>query len=237
MGFIRLFYDWDLAAAEREFIRGLELAPNHPPAHYWLATARAVTGELDQVFAEDEKALALDPMSPFTNAHLGWMLLLSGEYDRSIQMTRKAVELNPNLVIGHMLLGQALILKSRFPQAIAELREAVRLSEGDAWMKGFLAYAYAASGRRDLASKLLEELRGQTTASGYRRSIPIALAYAGLGDKDRAFEFLDKAYYERDPWLEAIWADHLYDSLHSDPRWIPLIKRVGVVPENLLTTP
>ena len=152
-------------------------------------------------------------------------------------MIGKAVELNPNLVIEHFLLGQALILESRFPEAIAELQEAVRLSEGDAWMKGSLSYAYAASGRKDLASKLLDELRGQSTASGYRRSIPIALAYAGLGDKNRAFEFLNKAYDERDPWLAFIHNDHLYDSLHSDPRWMPLIKRIGVAPEAPLSTP
>ena len=235
LGYIHHFYDWDLEAAEREYRRALELAPNHPPAHYWLAAALGVRGEWEQAFALIEKSLVLDPMSPFTNAQSGWTRLRHGDYEESIKMSRKTIEYSPTLVIGHMLLGHALIMVSRLDEAIAELQEAVRLSEGDAWMKGSLAYAYAASGRKDLAAGLLKELQENAPASGYRRSYPIALAYVGLGDKDRAFEFLDKAYDERDSLLGVLGSDHLFDPLHSDPRWPALLRKIGVVPEAMLS--
>jgi tetratricopeptide (TPR) repeat protein len=180
-----------------------------------------------------EKALVLDPMSPFTSAQSGWMRLRHGDYEESIRMFHKSIEFSPSLVIGHMLLGHASIMVSRFDEAIAALQEAVRLSDGDAWMKGSLAYAYAASGRKDLAAGLLRELREDVPASGYRRSFPIALAYAGLGDKDRAFEFLDKAYEERDSLLANLGEDHLFNQLRSDPRWPAVIRKIGLVPENV----
>jgi TolB-like protein/Flp pilus assembly protein TadD len=235
LGYIHLTYDWDLYAARSEFLRAIQLAPNYAPAHYGYAFTFSVQGDWDKAFAEIEKSLEVDPLSPLTNAQLGWSLLRHGEYDRSIEKTRKAIELNPSLVIGHWVLGQALILDGKHTEAIAELKKAVKLSEGDAWMKGTLAYAYAISGRKDLASKLASELQGQFNAAGYRRSLPIALAYTGLGDQDRAFEFLEKAFDERDSALWMIQPDHLYDPLHSDPRWASLLRRIGIVPEEMLS--
>ena len=225
LGYIRMQV-YDLAGAEREYLRAIELAPDYPPAHYWYSALLGIRGEWDQAVAELEKSVALDPMSYFTNVQRGWFWLRHGDYDRSIELLPKAIELNPGLAIGHLLLGQALILRSRFPEAIAELQEADRISEGDAWTRGTLVYAYAASGRRDQASRLLDEMRGPPQPTGYRRSLPIALAYTALGEKDRAFEFLEKAYDERDPVLTLLKLDHLFDPLHDDPRWAPLIKKI-----------
>ncbi|HEV8375423.1 MAG TPA: tetratricopeptide repeat protein, partial [Candidatus Polarisedimenticolia bacterium] len=231
LGFIHFSYDWDMAMARREYLRAIQLAPNCPPAHYGYAVTFSVTGEWDRSFEEIKKSIELDPLSPCTNAQMGWALLRHGEYARSIEVIRKAIELTPTLAIARMLLGHALIKTSRFPEAIAELQEAVKISEGDAWVRGSLAYAYSLSGKKDLASKLLEELRWNAVPSGYRRSMPIALAYTGLGEKDRAFEFLDKAYEERDSCLALVQQDHLFDTLHSDPRWAALVGRIGVAPE------
>jgi TolB-like protein len=230
LGYIRWQFDYDLAASEREFLRAIELAPNYPPAHYWYSANLQIQGKSDQALAEVEKSLALDPMSYFTNVFRGWHWLRHGDFDRSIELLPRAIELNPSLAIGHLLLGQALILKSRFPEAIAELQEADRISEGDSWTRGTLAYAYAASGKRDLASEVLDEMQGPLRATGYRRSFPIALAYTGLGEKDRAFEFLSRAYEERDPLLSLLSLDHLYDPLHGDPRWTGFIRKIGVAP-------
>ncbi|HET6374036.1 MAG TPA: protein kinase [Candidatus Polarisedimenticolia bacterium] len=230
LGYVRWQFDWDLTASEREFLRAIELAPNYPPAHYWYSTNLQNRGKHDQALVEVQKALALDPMSYFTNVFVGWHWLRAGEYDRAVELLPKAIELNPSLAIGHLLLGQALILKSRFPEAIAELEEADRISEGDSWTRGSLAYAYAASGRRDRASEILDELRKPPRVGGYRRSFAIALAHAGLGEMDSVFEFLDKAYEERDPLLSLLKLDHLFDPFHDDPRWMPLIRKIGIAP-------
>ena len=234
LGYIHLHYDWDLEAAEREFRRALELAPNHPPAHYWYGAVKLAQGDWDGAFAEFDKSLSIDPLSPFVNLQGGWMILRHGEIDRSIDAFRKGIELGPTMVIGHMLLGDALILRGRFEEGLAELREAVRLSDGDAWMKGSLAYGLGVSGDQEGARQLLRELLEGPTPAGFRRSYPIALAYAGLGDKDRAFEYLEKARQERDSLLAIVQGDHLLDSLHADPRWVPYLRAIGLVPESEL---
>ncbi len=231
LGYIRWDYDRDLAEAEREFRRAIELAPGYPPGHYWYSGLLSTQDRWDQAVAEVDKAIALDPLSPFTNVQEGWMWLRHGEYDRAIESISKAIDLNPNLAIGHLLIGQALILKSKHQEAIAELNEADRISQGDAWAKACVVYAHATSGKRDLASKLLDELQRETTASGYRRSLNLALAHTGLGETDRAFEFLDKAVEERDPLLSLIMMDHLYDPLHSDHRWALFLKRISSPPQ------
>ena len=230
LGYIRWQFDHDLAGAEREFLRAIDLAPNHPPARYWYGALLGVRGLWDEGAIEIEKSLDLDPMSYFTNVQHAWFYLRRGDIGRSIELFPRAIELSPGQAIGHLLLGQALILKSRFPEAIEQLLEADRISEGDSWTRGTLAYAYAASGERERAARLLEELREAPQATAYRRSLPIALAYTALGDKDRAFEFLEKSYDERDPVLSLLNVDHLFDPLHDDPRWEPFAGRIGGAP-------
>ncbi len=230
LGYLRWQYERDLDGAEREFRRAMELAPNYPPAHYWYGALLNYRGQWDRGFAEIERALTLDPLSPFANAQVGWNRLRHAKYDRAIESLSKTIELNANLGIGHLLLGQALILKSKYDEAIAELREADRIFEGDSWTRGALAYGYVASGRRDLALHLLEKLKAPPAAGGFRRCYAIALAYTGLGDRDRAFEYLDKSIEQGDPLLALISQDHLCDPLHSDRRWVALLEKLRPVP-------
>jgi len=230
LGYLHWQYERNCAAAESEFLRAIELAPGYPPAHYWYGALLTFRDQQDRGIAEVEKSIALDPLSPFANAQVGWHWLRWGDYDRAVEGLSKAIELGPDLVIGHLLLAQALILKSRPAKAIDELREVDRISPDDAWARACLVYAYSASGKKDLARNLLKELERDHTASGYRRSVNIALAYTGLGDKDRAFEYLDRAIQEDDPLLSLILKDHLYDPLHADPRWGSFVKKLAIVP-------
>ncbi|HZN04240.1 MAG TPA: protein kinase [Candidatus Polarisedimenticolia bacterium] len=234
LGYIAFHYDWDLGAAEREYLRGIELAPNHPPAHYWYAIMLSTKGDWDGATAEMEKAMSLDPLSPFVNIQAGWLHLRRGAFDEAVDRIRKGMELNPSIVIGHLLLGHVQTLRGRFEEGIAEMSEALRLSDGDAWVKGSLAYAFAASGEGKRARTLLEELLEGPTPAGFRRSYPIALAYAGLGDRDRAFTFLDKSREERDPMVSVVRTDHLLDGLHSDPRWLPYLRSLGLLSDSEL---
>jgi serine/threonine-protein kinase len=230
--YIAFTYDWDGAVAEREYLRAIALSPNHPPAHYWYGAMLGTKGKWDEGIAEVRKSVELDPLSPFANVQMAWTLLRHGETDRAVEAIRKGIEFSPTLVIGHMILGDAQVLRGRFDEGIAELREAVRLSEGDAWMKGSLACALAASGNEQEARALLRDLLEGPTPVGFRRSYPIALAYAGLGDKDRAFEYLERARKERDPLLSLVHTDHFLDRLHSDARWAPFLRAIGLVPES-----
>src|SRR5262245_28012895 len=194
----------------------------------------SMRGDWDGAIAACDRAVSIDPLSPFAILQKGWMILRHGEFDRAIDTIRKGIELSPNIVIGHKLLGDALILRGRFDEGLAELREAVRLSDGDAWMKGSLACGLALSGDREAARQLLRDLLEGPTPAGFRRPYPIALAYAGLGEKDRAFEYLEKARQERDSLVPVVRDDHLLDSLHADPRWVPYLRTIGIVPESEL---
>jgi len=234
LGYCAYTYDWDLEVAEREYRRAIELAPNHPPAHYWYGSFLATKGDWEGGFVEMEKAVALDPLSPFANLQLAWARMRHGDFDQAAEATRKGVELSPSIVIGHMLFGDVQVLRGRFREGIAELEEAVQLSEGDAWMRGSLAYALAVSGEEPLARAQLRDLLQGPTPVGFRRSYAIALAYSGLGEKDRAFEFLDKAREEKDPLLSLVDCDRFFDRLHGDPRWVPYLRSIGLVPESEL---
>ncbi|HET8948076.1 MAG TPA: protein kinase [Candidatus Polarisedimenticolia bacterium] len=231
LGYIAFTYDWNLDEAEREDLRALELSPNHPPAHYWYASVLSTRGDWDGSFRETEKALSLDPLSPFANIMMGWNHLRRGSDDQAVELLHKAIDFNPSIVLGHLLVGDAEVVRGRFPEAIAELKEAVRLSDGDAWVKGSLAHALAASGDEAGARLLLHELTEGPTPMGFRRSYPIALGWAGLKDADRAFAALDQARKERDALLSIVHNDRLFDRLHGDPRWVPYLRSIGLVPE------
>ena len=227
LGFIRLFYDWDAASSQSEFRRALELGPGYAPASYWYASWLSAVGREEEAVAEDRRAVEADPLSVFPNMHLGWMLYFSGRNDEAIEQLRKSLELNPSLMISHWLLGQTYAAQSRHDEAIAELTRAVEISENDTWMKGMLGYAYGLAGRTDDARAVLAELK-ERSGHEYVRAIPFALVHLGLGDKDQALEWLEKAYVDHDVMMVFIEHDQTFRSLWDDARFIDLVRRVGI---------
>jgi TolB-like protein/Tfp pilus assembly protein PilF len=203
LAFIRLYYDWDAASSEIEFKRALELDPGYAPARYWHASWLICTGREEEAIAEDRRAIEIDPLSVFPNTHLGWMLFFGERYDEAVEQLRKSLELNPSMMLAHWLLGQIYAVQSRHDEAIAELTRAVEISENNTWMKGTLGYAYGLAGRRDDARAVLAELKDRS-GHEYVRAIPFTLVHLGLGDKDQALEWLEKAYVDHDVMMVLI---------------------------------
>ena len=167
----------------------------------------------------------LDPLAP---GPLGYAYFGARQYDRAIELYRRAIERNPSNAHGHFLLGEAYLAKGMYGEGVAELQKAVAIENApERWNRQpMLAYGYAVSGRRDEAQKILDEQKELAKQGRYISPYNFAIIYTGIGDKDRAFEWLDKAYEEHSQPLEHVKSRPLFDSLRSDPRFTDLLGRM-----------
>jgi eukaryotic-like serine/threonine-protein kinase len=227
LAFIRLHYDWDWSDAEREFKRAIELNPNYDNAHHWYSHYLMALGRTEESLSESKRFLELDQIGLITNAHLGWHYLYAHKYDLAIEQLQKALEMDPNYGLTHWYLGEAYEQKAMYPEATAELRKAQGLLKENVAVEAEMGLVYALSGKRDEAQKVIDELK-QISKGRYVSSYHLALIYIGLGEKDRAFESLENAYRERSDSLVYLKVDPRLDTLHSDPRFADLIRRVGL---------
>jgi serine/threonine protein kinase/Tfp pilus assembly protein PilF len=221
---IKFQYDWNFARAEEDFKQVIELNPNYAEAHHQYMYYLAMMGKPMEALAEIKLAQQLDPVNPSINVDVCLPYYLAQQYDQSIAQARKALEMFPNFYLPHMALGSALFEKGDISAGIEELEKA-KTMEPTPLVIGQLGYAYAKSGRNDEARKSLAELKEQSKG----RYVPpfwIAMIYVGLGEKDEAFAWLEKAYQEREWWLVWIKMDPKVDSLRFDSRFIDLLKRL-----------
>jgi len=227
LAYIRLNYDWDWAGAEREFKRAIELDPNYANAHHWYSHYLIAMSRPEESLAESKRALELDQLDMVMNLHLGWHYIYAHQYDLAIEQFRKTLEMDPNYGLTHWYLGQAYAQKGMYAEAETELRKAKNLLQQIVAVDADIGYAYAASGKGGEAKKVIDELK-QLSKQRYVSSYYIALIYAGLGEKDLAFEWLENAYKERSDLLVYLNRDPRLDSLRPDPRFADLVKRVGL---------
>jgi eukaryotic-like serine/threonine-protein kinase len=222
---IHWWSDWDFPAAEQEFKRAIELDPNEPNnfAIYAVFVARTL-GRFDEGIAMANRALQLDSLSVVVHYHVAAVFYSARQPDRAAAEANQMHELDRNSFLAHRYLGLAYLLKGQNEQAIAELQKTVDPQSG--FGLDLLGCAYGIAGRKSEALKTLAELQ----ALAGRKYIPphsFAYIYAGLGDKERAFEWLEKGYTGRDDSLTKLKTDPLFDSLRSDPRYTDLMRRVG----------
>jgi tetratricopeptide (TPR) repeat protein len=215
-------FDWDWASAEREFRRAIELDPGYATAHHWYAWHLSEMGRNSEAIAEMRKAENLDPLSLIISADVAEILLVAHSYDQAIEQSRKTIDMDPNFAVAHYELGQALVQKHMYKEAIAELQKAIELSGGSTTCTSNLAFAYAASGRRKEAEKILSDLKNRSK----QNASEIALMYVGLNEKDEAMAWLEKAYEER--FNPSILLRPAFDPLRSDPRFQNLVRRIGL---------
>jgi TolB-like protein/DNA-binding winged helix-turn-helix (wHTH) protein/Tfp pilus assembly protein PilF len=218
--------NWDFAGAEKEYKRAIELNPSYIEAHHAYAHLLLAIGRPDEALSESLRLLEIYPLDLTMNAHLGWQYLSTRQYDQAIEKCRGTLEVGDNY-FAHYYLGQAYEQKGRYDEGIAEFKKAIAMSKASTEATAALGHAYAISGRTGEAHRVLEELQESSkkhyVSLGYQ-----ALIYAGLGEKDKAFEWLQKAADERAGWLIFINVDPRYDSLRSDPRFQALQRRVGL---------
>jgi tetratricopeptide (TPR) repeat protein len=195
LGTVKLFYDWDWPGAEKEFRRALELNPSLVEAHLGYATYLATLGRFDEALAEDKLALSLDPASPRARVASLLHSYLARRFDQTIEQCRQAIELTPNLGAPHAILGLALSFAGRLPDGIVAAEDGARLSGSPSHL-AWLGYVYAKARNRNGAKKVIEKLIEQSKQR-YVCSVDMAGIYVGLGEPERAFQWLEKAYSER----------------------------------------
>jgi TolB-like protein/DNA-binding winged helix-turn-helix (wHTH) protein/Flp pilus assembly protein TadD len=225
LAFIEDLYDWDWASAEKEYKRALALNPGYATAHHWYAWHLIVMGRNDEGIAELKKAESLDPLSLIISADLADALCIAHFYDESVQQSQKTIEMDPHFAVAHYQQGQALEQKHRHDEAIAEFRRAIELSGGNTTFESNLANAYAVSGRKEEAIKIVKDLENRQS-QGSSTDASIALIYVGLGDNNRAMLWLSKAYQAR--FNPSILMRPVFDPLRSDPRFQDLLHRIGL---------
>jgi TolB-like protein/Tfp pilus assembly protein PilF len=214
-------FDWDTAG--REFKRGLELSPGNAVGHLWYAWYLALRGRRNEVLTERTLAAKLDPVSPYAVESLGDYYSAVGRYDAAVQQFQSALALEPNFGLAHQDLGDSYLLQGRCGNAIEELRLANESMPGPRRMAD-LGYGYAVCGHQNEARRILQAFLTEPKP-GVIPALAIAEIYVGLGDKDRAFPWLEKAIDERDLGLGLRW-DGYYESLRSDPRFNGLLHRM-----------
>ena len=195
LGAAKLFHDWDWPGAEKEFRRALELNPSLVEAHLGYATYLATRGRFDEALAEDKLALSLDPASPRARVASLLHSYLARRFDQTIEQCRQAIELAPDLGAPHAILGLALSFAGRLPDGIVAAEDGARLSGSPSHL-AWLGYVYAKGGNRNGAKKVIERLIEQSKQR-YVCSVDMAGIYVGLGEPERAFQWLEKAYNER----------------------------------------
>lgn len=239
MGNILHNYDWNWSAAEGEFKRAIELNPNYAMAHHLYAHLLIETGRAEESLAEASRALELDPYSPFINNGLARQYYLSRQYDKAIAQCQVGLQINPTYLPARIQLALAYEQQGKLAEATSELQQAAGLIAGSnaaastahpidlPVLHALLGHAYAVAGRESDARNELSKLQ----TSGGSRYIPasyFAVLWMGLGDKDKAFTWLDRGYQERSEHMLYLGIEPLVDPLRSDPRFALLLKKIGL---------
>jgi DNA-binding SARP family transcriptional activator len=221
---VKLHYAWDLAEAEREFARALSLNPNDANTHHWQARLLFLRGHVEDSLKASQRASQLAPLE--LGHAPNWALYYQRRFDEVIAENRKLLALHPNYPNGHSRLGKAYLHKRQFAEARAEFEQTLKLDDRtSAW--AWLAHTLALAGQEKEAREILQKLTG-AARQRYVSAYSLALIHTGLGDREQAFAWLDKAYEDRDGELLFLHLEPALDSLRTDARFTTLIRRVGV---------
>jgi TolB-like protein/Flp pilus assembly protein TadD len=221
-------YDWNWEAAGRELRRAIEQNPGYAPTYHSYALYLYEESRLDEAIAAIHRAQQLDPASPNIARAAGLILSSEKQYDQAIKELHRAIELDPTHFNTHVGLGELYVRTGRFSEALAELEKADQMSAGNPPIRARLAWSYAQGGRKQEAERLLAELLGKVKP-GYL-AVPIALVYMGLGRKQDALGWLERAADEHESGVTGLGANPDWEPLRSDPRFQAILRRVGLPP-------
>jgi serine/threonine-protein kinase len=224
---ILMLREWDWVNSAKEFKLALELNPNYATAHHWYSQWFLDMGRLEESLQMISRAAELDPVSQAILKDKGLTLYYNRQYDEAIEMARKTLELDPNYAAAHRLLSLAYQGKERFDESITENEKWGRLTGNKVETAITLAQLHAVSGKADEARKLIEDVkRNKLVAEQIHRGL--ALVHAALGEIDRAFECLEESYEHHEESILSLKVDPKMDPLRSDPRFLVLLKKIGV---------
>jgi TolB-like protein/DNA-binding winged helix-turn-helix (wHTH) protein/Tfp pilus assembly protein PilF len=220
-------YEWNWAAAEQGFEQAIRLNPNYPSAHLWLGHYHAARGNFDRALEEVRLAAEHDPLSEIVQTQIGWILSHARRYPEAVQQYRKVLAEHPRYQWALWVFGEARTNMGEYDAAIETLNQAVEVSHRSPSTLGTLGRALGLAGRREEAQRVLEELFGLAR----ERYVPphvFVHIYIGLGNRDQAFDWLEKSYLERSNSLVWLGVGQMFDPLRSDPRFDNLLLRVGL---------
>jgi eukaryotic-like serine/threonine-protein kinase len=220
-------HDWQWDEAETGFKRSLELGPTYATANHWYAEYVMTMGRHEEAMTRMTIGHELDPLSLIINVAVGWAFYFARRYDEAIEQLRRAVELDPNYPVTYWILGLLLRKTGCYEQAIAEGEKGVKLSSDSPMMRAALAHTFGAAGRTAEALQILDDLT-KLAKQRYVASYFFAGIHIGLGENDRAIEYLEKSYEEHCHWLIYLHIDPSMDGLRDEPRFQDLLRRVGL---------
>jgi TolB-like protein/DNA-binding winged helix-turn-helix (wHTH) protein/Tfp pilus assembly protein PilF len=226
LAFVLMHYDWDFTAAEREFLRAIDLNPNYATAHQWYAVNLAVSGRMDAALAELRHAQELDPLSLIISTDIGEFLYYSHRYEDATAQLQATLKMDPNFLLAHFNLVTVYLCQQKYAEAAAHAHKALELAPGSLWAQVLLGVTYAQSGQRDKAQKVMASI--QHSPHSKDAAIYSAMIATYLGDKDAAFHWLQVARDERSGSLILMKSDPYWDPLRSDPRFVSLLHDVGL---------
>jgi TolB-like protein/tetratricopeptide (TPR) repeat protein len=225
LGWVKWLYERDLAGAERMMRCAIARGPSDADAHMLLAVFLAtVRARRTEAVEEGRAALRLDPISQSTNFSMAWLYLFVDEYRQATEQARRTLELYPGSLQANYVLGLSAVAQDNDTEAVAALEAACAMSR-DAISVGYLAHAHGRFGRRDRAAQLIAELLA-SRGGGHVAPKAMIVAYAGIGENDHAFQWLERAYDERDGILYWLKAAPVFDPLRADPRFDDLAHRL-----------
>jgi len=225
LGAYKYFYEWDLNGAEAEFKRAMELDPGYAVPHELYGYLLRSRGEFDAALAELRKAQELDPLSLLINGDIGETLRFAGRTVEAIEANKKVLEMDPNFFDPYFNLGLTYAQHGMHEEAVAAINQALILSQNSTHVKAALGQAYAMAGKKAEAYKVIDELLSQ---GRYVSPLDIAMIYARLGENDKAFVWLEKAYEEHTGWLIELKVEPAWEKIRSDARYQDLLRRVGL---------
>ena len=227
LGYIQAEYEWDWLGGEREFLRAIELNPGSADIHRWYGGVLQDMGRFQEAITEHTRALELDPLSPINARTLGDAFYRARQYDQAIQQYQNALELDPGFVPALVALADVYFQKSLYSEGIRELEKVLALAPNNMTALSRIGYAHAVAGRKAEAQNIVARLSDLAS----RRYVPaeyLARIYVGLGERDKAFEWLEKDHEDRS--IRFIYTDPIYDSLRSDRRFQDLLRRMNLQP-------
>ena len=220
---------WNWPEADKAFRRALELNPGNATAHHWYAEYLEKTGRVKEALVEMRRGYELDPLSPTMLLVLGTLLYDDHQYAPAVEQLRKVLALNPDSGMAYVHIAVIRLIQKSFPEAMVELDHADSRMPGAPILMALRGYVYAQTGKRQAALDIIPKLRDSST-SRHGTALDLPVLYLGLGDKDRAFEALNRSVDERAPLIDLLKVDPFFEPLHSDPRYARLLRRMNLTP-------
>jgi DNA-binding winged helix-turn-helix (wHTH) protein/TolB-like protein/Flp pilus assembly protein TadD len=225
LAYIKFYFDWDWEGARQEFARAIELNPNDPVSHQWYAVYLLASGHPGRAFDEVQLAHRLDPLSLAINTDIGFHHYYNGRYQEAVSQLQTVLDMKSDFLLAHLWLARALLEMRRFDAALAETAVADGKARDWPVLVAARGFTYAKAGMTSEAQAVLRELDA-LARQRFVTSYGIALVHAGLGLKDEAFGWLDRAFEERSHWLVWLRLDPRWKNLRDDPRFATLVEKM-----------